>query len=118
MKKISEIDKDLLSSASKGGILLSERCKYIVYKNIGLVGVLEAKTSVVFKCAFVKENYRRRGIYQRLFQQRLEYCMKKKIRRITANVTKFSINTYLKNGFIIVKKYKNGVCKVSKHYEY
>ena len=79
---------------------------------IGFVGYSILKNKARFKSDFVHPEFRCKGIYSILFQERLKRV--KNIKQIDAFCTKFSLPKYLKNGFIIKKINNFGITYVTK----
>jgi len=74
-------------------------------KLIGFCSAIIKKNEVHFCHDFVYTEFRNKGIYSKLFSERMLFFIQSK--KITAVATNMSVNTYLKNGFTILNKTKN-----------
>ncbi|MGE6754188.1 GNAT family N-acetyltransferase [Rossellomorea sp. NPDC071047] len=61
--------------------------------------IREKHGKAVFKSDYVRGEYRRRGIYRKLFETRLNYVKKFNVRKIKASCTKMSLGCFLSYGF-------------------
>ena len=79
-----------------------------------------------FNCAVIKNNtarlksdyvfkeHRNKGIYDKLFKYRLDYCIERNVKKATAFCTPLSLGTFLRYGFTPKSKNKNGIVFVTK----
>ncbi|MFE8699208.1 GNAT family N-acetyltransferase [Cytobacillus sp. FJAT-54145] len=111
--KFDEI-KPLIGPAYKEGLRIRETDGTVWFtakvngEVVGLVSciVRERQRKAIFKRGFVLQDYRRKGIYNKLFEERLNYVKEnQKIKVITALCTKESIHCFLKHGFKINRKH-------------
>lgn len=61
--------------------------------------IRKRKGKAVFKSDYVREEYRRRGIYRKLFEARLDYVSIADVKIIKASCTKMSLGCFLAYGF-------------------
>jgi len=61
---------------------------------------------VLFSCSFTKESHRNNGYYNKMFDKRIELSKGKY--KVVAYCTKYSVKTFVRNGFSVVKSYKIG----------
>ncbi|WP_175990565.1 GNAT family N-acetyltransferase [Bacillus sp. Marseille-Q1617] len=61
--------------------------------------IREKHGKAVFKSDYVREGYRRRGIYRKLFETRLAYVRNFNVKLIKASCTKMSLGCFLSYGF-------------------
>lgn len=105
--------KPHIKEAEKESLSFCQKTKYLGYFDnenlVGFAGVIVHKRSVTFKNGFIFKPYRGKGYYKQLFSYRLNLFRGYVIH---ANCTPMSINLYLRCGFKIVKKYKNGITGV------
>lgn len=114
-KNIQDIPKEIYNQAIKDGIIFNDNVNLFFLEKkslIGFVGLIVKKTKAFFKCDYILPEFRNKGYYKILFLFRINLCKEMNIKVLEANCTKMSINYYLKNGFKIKKKYKNGITKV------
>jgi hypothetical protein len=87
-------------------ISIDRKCKfYGIYhydKLVSVLGVLEMKNKIRFKNNFTLEEHRGEGFFIQLFL----YLLNKYDDVIDAYCTEASIDIYLRNGFILKKKYE------------
>jgi hypothetical protein len=67
---------------------------------VGIVSCVIYETYVFYNTDFVKKEYRKKGIYSRLFVERDKFVSGLDRNLIKAKCTPFSVNHYLKNGFV------------------
>jgi len=77
---------------------------------LGFFGIIILKNKVIFKNAYILEKHRGKGYYKYMMNYRM--YLAKNVGLIEATCTKYSIKTYLKYGFRVIKEYKNGCKKV------
>lgn len=108
------IIKNYIHVFKKEGLIFCKNTKYYGYfqenRLIGITGILIYKNKCVFKNHYVFKEFRKTGVFKKLFQYSINIAKNNKIKVIEANCTDMSINHYLKNGFKIIKQYKN--CKM------
>lgn len=113
IRKITHNDiKSLKKQAESDGLIFSETTQYYGYYDDNLIaftGIINYSNKVVFKNHWVHPEYRRKGIFRNLFYFSVE---KSNGKPIEATCTEMSLPMYLKNGFRIMKKFKNGCTKV------
>lgn len=73
--------------------------------------VIHGKTAI-FKFEFVYEKYRNQGILAFMINERLKMCRTPLIERVEVNCMPMSINSHVRAGGKIVKRYKYGGAKV------
>jgi GNAT superfamily N-acetyltransferase len=61
--------------------------------------ISERQGKAVFKSDYVRKEYRRRGIYRKLFEARLDYVKDFNVKKIKASCTKMSLGCFLAYGF-------------------
>lgn len=61
--------------------------------------IREKQGKAVFKSDYVRGEYRRKGIYRKLFEKRLDYVKNFNVRKIKASCTKMSLECFLSYGF-------------------
>jgi GNAT superfamily N-acetyltransferase len=67
---------------------------------VGVVSCVLRKAYVYYNTDFVRKEYRNKGIYARLFEERDKYVLTLNRDLIKAKCTRNSLNHYLKNGFV------------------
>ncbi len=67
---------------------------------VGVVSCVLRRTYVYYNSDFVRKEYRKKGIYARLFEERDKFVLTLNSDLIKAKCTPNSLNHYLKNGFI------------------
>lgn len=72
-------------------------------KLVGFCAYVEKKSHIALQHDYVSEGYRNNGIYNQMFNKRLESCSG----LIKAAATKKSIGTFIRNGFKVVRKTRN-----------
>ena len=90
---------------------------YLGNKMIGMCGLILHGKSCVFKNAYLSPEYRGKGYYKYMLEERVKLARSKGITTITANCTPDSIRSFMNRGFQATKIYKNGVIKAVKKYE-
>jgi len=84
---------------------------FIDDKLISFSGYRRYKNHVVIKNAFTLEIYRKKGYFNLI----LEFMLNKLGNiNLEANCTKYSLNSFLRAGFILIKTFKNGIVKVER----
>lgn len=112
---IKPIEDSLISiyiySAEKEGLVFNKSTKlyglFIDEELIAFTGIQFYKNKAVFKNHYVMPIYRGKGYFKQLFNYSLVVVKSKGINIIEATCTNMSIRHYLKNGFKVIKKYKN-----------
>jgi hypothetical protein len=66
---------------------------------VGIVSCVMKETYVYYNTDFVRKEFRGKGIYIRLFQERDKYVATLNMNLIKAKCTPYSLRHYLKNGF-------------------
>lgn len=66
---------------------------------VGIVSCVMKGTYVYYNTDFVRKEFRGKGIYIRLFQERDKYVATLNTKLIKAKCTPYSLRQYLKNGF-------------------
>lgn len=79
---------------------------------MGFFGVIVYENKIIYKNDYVLQKYRRKGIHSKMMKYRLMMFRAKKTHEATC--TEMSYNSYIKQGFRPIKKFKNGCIKVSK----
>lgn len=81
---------------------------------VGFAGIIIQSEKIIFKNDYILESERGKGLYKYLMNYRMFIAKNSgnKIKKIEANCTNYSIKTYLKYGFKVVKEYRNGCKKV------
>jgi hypothetical protein len=74
---------------------------------VGIVSCVIYETYVFYNTDFVKKEYRKKGIYSRLFVERDKFVSGLDRNLIKAKCTPFSVNHYLKNGFVAIGNRKS-----------
>ena len=96
------------------GIIFKPDIKYIAAilngEVVGVVGCKVYKNKYKFTNAFVRKDFRHKGIYRQLNAERRNYCSEKK--PIEANCTINSVSFHVKRGAKILKVFKNGITKI------
>lgn len=67
---------------------------------VGVVTCVLRRAYVYYNTDFVRHEYRKKGIYTRLFEERDRYVLTLNRNLIKAKCTRNSLNHYLKNGFV------------------
>jgi hypothetical protein len=67
---------------------------------VGVVSCVLRQAYVYYNTDFVRKEYRNKGIYARLFEERDKYVLTLNRDLIKAKCTRNSLNHYLKNGFV------------------
>lgn len=110
--------KELMVQAKKDGILFAKNILFFILSNeseaYAFVGLKLYENSAIMKCAYVSKKYRGNNLLIKLINLRLKWIKdnKPKIKKVYASCTKMSINSHLKCGAEIVKKYNNGITKI------
>lgn len=76
-------------------------------KPIGIASIQVYRNKIKFNNAYVDPSSRRKGIYKRLFEHRLEVSRSLGATLIEATCTKSSVRFWIKRGAVIVRAYKN-----------
>jgi predicted GNAT family acetyltransferase len=121
IKEISNSDlKNIKVLAKNDGILFPKKKAnyygYFLNNNIiGIGAILISKSTAILKCSFVVKENRGKGIATQLLKYRLDLIKSryKDNKKITANCTNLSLQLHIKQGAKVLKKYKNGITKVS-----
>ncbi|MEH7180825.1 GNAT family N-acetyltransferase [Neobacillus vireti] len=71
---------------------------------VGIVSCVLRREYVYYNTDFVRKDYRSKGIYRRLFEERDKFVFTLNKDLIKAKCTPYSLNHYLKNGFIATAK--------------
>jgi len=91
---------------------------YNYHHLIGFAGWAIIGEKIRYKADFVYKKWRGMGVYTKLWEAREKEVLKiikdKEIKSITAYCTKRSLPMFLKNGFNVVSKQKNGITFVEK----
>ena len=66
---------------------------------VGVVTCVLRRAYVYYNTDFVRHEYRKKGIYTRLFEERDKYVATLNTKLIKAKCTPYSLRQYLKNGF-------------------
>jgi GNAT superfamily N-acetyltransferase len=74
---------------------------------VGIVSCVVKETFVYYNTDFVRKEYRGKGIYNRLFEERDKYVATLNTNLIKAKCTPYSVRHYLKNGFVETGKRKS-----------
>jgi GNAT superfamily N-acetyltransferase len=74
---------------------------------VGIVSCVIKKTFVYYNTDFVRKEFRGKGIYIRLFEERDKYVATLNTNLIKAKCTPYSLRHYLKKGFIETGKRKS-----------
>lgn len=122
MVKLSDISFDAaktLTGPHSKFVGVSEKTTYIgaFCDNVlvGMVGFRMVQGGAIEFCsAIVLPRFRGRGIYRALCEKRLRRIDQLGKTKIVAYCTRYSLNAFLKQGFKIVRQYKNST-KVEKH---
>jgi GNAT superfamily N-acetyltransferase len=105
-----------IAMAKKEGLLFSVNCDYYAYYQgeqiIGFCAIKYSGNKAIFKCSYVLKEYRGNGLLIYMTNFRKKVLKEKGIKYAEANCTKMSINTHLKCGAKIKKRYKNGITQV------
>lgn len=75
-------------------------------KIVGICGILFYKNKAILKNSFVIESERNNGIYSEMVKYRMQIIIESGIKIIEATCTNCSIGFHLKNGAIVIKRYK------------
>jgi GNAT superfamily N-acetyltransferase len=71
---------------------------------VGVVSCVLRRAYIYYNTDFVKKEFRKKGIYTRLFEERDKYVLTLNRDLIRAKCTRYSLNHYLKNGFTATAK--------------
>jgi hypothetical protein len=74
---------------------------------VGIVSCVIYETHIFYNTDFVKKEYRKKGIYSGLFTERDKFVAGLSRNLIKAKCTPFSVEQYLKNGFVATGKRKS-----------
>jgi hypothetical protein len=74
---------------------------------VGIVSCVRKETFVYYNTDFVRKEFRGKGIYIRLFEERDKYVATLNTNLIKAKCTPYSVSHYLKNGFTETGKRKS-----------
>lgn len=88
---------------------------FAVKKNneiIAISGIVHTGKTAVLKFAFVKPNYRNKGILSYMIDKRIEILKSRGVKKINVNCMPMSIGSHLRKGARIIKNYKYGGAKV------
>jgi N-acetylglutamate synthase-like GNAT family acetyltransferase len=81
-------------------------------KIVGTVGIMSKNNLGLLRRMFVKKEYRRGGIAQRLYDEVERYCKKSELKSIMLSTNakmKIAINFYRKNSFIVERVKKDRI---------
>jgi hypothetical protein len=67
---------------------------------VGIVSCVINRNFVYYNTDFVKKEFRKKGIYRLLFEERDKYVSTLQMNLIKAKCTPFSLRHFLKNGFV------------------
>ncbi|MEC1524055.1 GNAT family N-acetyltransferase [Neobacillus niacini] len=74
---------------------------------VGIVSCVIKETFVYYNTDFVRKEFRGKGIYKRLFEERDKYVETLNKNLIKAKCTPYSLRLYLKNDFVATGKRKS-----------
>lgn len=94
---------------TKGLILF---CVSLNNKDVGICGYMQNKDSAKFKFDYVIPEYRQNGILANMIKFRINYAIKNKAKNILVNAMPMAVNSHIKAGARILKKYKYGGMKL------
>ncbi len=69
---------------------------------VGVVSCVLRQAYIYYNTDFVRKEYRNKGIYARLFEERDKYVLTLNRDLIKAKCTRNSLSHYLKNGFVAI----------------
>jgi GNAT superfamily N-acetyltransferase len=79
---------------------------------LGLCGMVITGTSAVFKSDYVPPEHRGKGVWRRMFDERVQLCRAAEVTRVRANVTPMILDAYLRRGATIAKQYQSGITRL------
>src|SRR5690606_23395002 len=62
--------------------------------------------TVEFTNSYTTPEFRGNGIHRKLFNERLKWCMRNKVKVITATCREASLAIFMENGFNVLKEFK------------
>jgi len=115
---LNSVEYKIIQNAKKEGLLFSDNIFYFILKDdssvVGFFGIKYSKDKAIFKCDYVLNDYRGNSFLLKMNIERLRWLkINTKIRKVEANATRMALNSHIKAGASIVKKYKNGITKVN-----
>jgi len=117
-RNIDSVCPDLVHLAKKEGLLFSGNILFFIVFNednpIAFFGLKMSDTSATMKCSYVIKEERGAKLLHSMTKYRLLWLRvnRPKIKKAYANTTKMSLNTHLRLGAKIKKRYKNGITKL------
>jgi GNAT superfamily N-acetyltransferase len=79
---------------------------------LGLCGLVITGTTAVFKSDYVPPEHRGKGVWRRMFDERMQLCRAAEVTRVRANATPMILNAYLRRGAQIAVSYKSGITRL------
>lgn len=83
---------------------------FVAYKNLEVFAfsaIKFRKDHAVLTYSYVDPAFRKKGVYKRLLSDRMDQLRKKGVKLVKADCTSASLHALLKEGFVVVKKFKN-----------
>jgi hypothetical protein len=107
--EVTDITEHILE-AKKEGLIFSHSTRLYGYfvnnKIVGFTGIVLYKNKAVFKNHYVLKKHRNKGYFKKMFAYSINLCKFLNVNTIEATCTEMSINYYLNNNFIPIKKYR------------
>lgn len=87
---------------------------YIEEELVGFNCVVIKKQNARLKSDYVFKEFRNKGIYNLMFQYRIDYCIQERVKKMTAFCSPMSLGTFLRYGFSPKSKTKYGIIYVER----
>ena len=95
----------------KNNLIFHENTNHIGYyikkELVAIAGYDVLEKKAILRTAFVDQNYRSQGIYDKLVNWRIDFLKSKNIKIIEMTCTDYSIKYHLSRGANIIKQFKN-----------